>query len=78
MSASELLRVAASKMDLFDATKVAIGRALSEEQQVAVSAKLARDQNAFITWLGTDAGIVAARQMAEAFTTEPLAKPESK
>lgn len=74
MSASELLRVAASKMDLFDATKTAIGRALTEDQQVAVSARLAKDPNAFVAWLGTEAGRNSARQMAVDFTTEPKEK----
>ena len=64
------------KAELFEATKTAIGLALSAQQQNAVSAKLAASQNSFLEWSGTDAGKAAIRALVDAFITPAaVAKP---
>jgi len=69
MSISQVLAQAAAKIDSFDAMKAAVGRALTEQQQLAVSAKLSANPAAFIEWLGTDAGKAATRVIADAFAS---------
>lgn len=55
------------KADTFDSIKATIGKAFTPQQQLDVSAHLAKSPTAFEDWLRTEAGNAAARAFADAF-----------
>lgn len=68
--------IALKKVGIFDALKTAVGRALTSQQQLAVSARLAVSPTAFIDWLGTEEGRAAAHTLADAFVGDALEQKE--
>jgi 6,7-dimethyl-8-ribityllumazine synthase len=56
------------KLQQADRVKIAIGMALTQDQQIAVSAKIANGPDAFIAWAATDDGRAAIRELADKFT----------
>lgn len=56
-----------TKASAFDSIKGTIGKALTPQQQLGVSAHLAKSPTAFEDWLRTESGNAAARALADAF-----------
>lgn len=79
MSIADQINGYVQKVEQMQRMKTAIGRALTPEQQLAVSAKIKDGPDQFIAWLGTPEGTAAARSMAEAFagTTPAATSPAS-
>lgn len=63
----EQLQAAARQLADANELKTAIGRVLTEEQQIAVTARIEGDKRAFFRWLDTDAGREATRAYVTAF-----------
>lgn len=57
----------AAQLDAARRVHAAIGAALTEPQQIAVSAKIVKGMDAFIAWTQTDKGRQALREMADKF-----------
>lgn len=62
----ELAKAAAQLVAIKD-LKAAVGRALTNEQQLAVSRAVTANPKAFELWLETDAGRAATRAYVDAF-----------
>lgn len=67
MSIANQIQGYIAKMQQAEAVKLAVGRALTREQQLGISARVKDGPDQFIAWLGTGAGMAAARAMADAF-----------
>lgn len=68
MNLMEQIAAASRQMEAASRVKAAIGRALTAEQQLAVSAKIADGPERFIVWATTDDGRAAIRALADKFT----------
>lgn len=64
------LQKALEKLAIVDTLRETIGAALTEPQQVAISAKVAADNTAFVRFVNSDAGRAATRAFADAFTAQ--------
>jgi len=65
-----VLEKLAGTITMADRLKMAVGSALTPEQQVAVSALVADGPGRFERWAATDAGRAAIREFADKFTKE--------
>jgi hypothetical protein len=63
-----ILEQVAAQISAADKLKTAIGMALTPEQQIAVSAKIAGGPDVFVFWSHTDEGRAAIRELADRFT----------
>ena len=63
-----ILEQLAGTITMADRLKMAVGNALTPEQQVAVSAMIADGPGRFERWASTDAGRTAIREFADKFT----------
>jgi uncharacterized circularly permuted ATP-grasp superfamily protein len=59
----------AKKIENAESLQAAIGAALTQDQQLAVSAKIATGPEEFIAWSKTDAGRTAIKEFADKFTS---------
>lgn len=67
MNLMEQIAAASRQMEGAARIKAAIGAALTPEQQLAVSAKIADGPERFIVWATTDEGRATIRLMADRF-----------
>jgi len=58
---------ASKQLETADRLRAAIGSALTAEQQLAVSERIASGPEKFIAWVNSDAGRAAIRKMADDF-----------
>ena len=67
MDLLEHIKYASRQLETLDKVRKAIGDALSSEQQMAVSGKIAGGPDKFITWAATPGGRDMLRMMADEF-----------
>lgn len=67
MTLLEHINYASRQIDSLNRLRTAIGVALTPEQQVAVSAKIAGGPDPFITWVGTPEGKELIQMVADKF-----------
>lgn len=67
MDLLEHIKYASRQVESLNAVRKAIGAALTQEQQMAVSAKVAGGPGEFIAWVGTPEGQEMVRMLADEF-----------
>jgi hypothetical protein len=67
MNIMDQFNAAAGQLQAANAIKHAVGNALTDEQQIAISSKVIDGVGPFVRWAATDAGRNAIRAMADAF-----------
>jgi hypothetical protein len=67
MDLLEHIKYASRQVESLNAVRKAIGEALTPEQQMAVSAKVAGGPDKFIAWAGTLEGRDMVRMLADEF-----------
>lgn len=67
MNLQEHINYASRQLETLNKLRTAIGAALTPEQQVAVSARIASGPDTFITWAATPSGRDMIRLLADEF-----------
>lgn len=67
MNLLDHINYASRQLETFDKMRAAIGNALTKDQQLAVSAKIASGPDSFVTWTKTDSGRDMVRMLVDEF-----------